>query len=61
VEHPYFAVTDAKGQFEIKGLPPDEYELEAWHEEFGELEANVTVGPDGKATAEFVFQSKKED
>jgi len=61
MEHPYFAVTDAKGRFEIKGLPHGEFELEAWHEEFGELEANVSVGADGKASAEFVFRPKEED
>ena len=61
VEHPYFAVTDQNGRFEIKGLPPGEYELEAWHEEFGEREAIVKVGADGKARAEFVFRPKEEN
>ena len=30
--HPYFAVTDAEGKFEITGVPPGEYTLVAWHE-----------------------------
>lgn len=29
-EHPYFALTDAEGRFELKGVPPGEYELVAW-------------------------------
>jgi hypothetical protein len=31
LNHPFFAVTDATGKFEIK-LPPGEYELSFWHE-----------------------------
>ena len=32
VEHPYFAVSDAQGRFEIKGLPAGKYSLTVWHE-----------------------------
>ncbi|MGH9799008.1 MAG: carboxypeptidase regulatory-like domain-containing protein, partial [Blastocatellia bacterium] len=34
LSHPFFAVSGADGSFSIKGLPPGEYELEAWHEKF---------------------------
>lgn len=30
--HPYFAVTDADGKFELRGVPPGTYTLVAWHE-----------------------------
>jgi polysaccharide lyase family 4-like protein len=30
--HPYFAVTNSKGQFEIAQIPPGKYTLVAWHE-----------------------------
>jgi hypothetical protein len=30
--HPYFAVTDADGKFEIAGVPAGTYTLVAWHE-----------------------------
>lgn len=30
--HPYFAVTDAKGKFEITDIPPGKYTVVAWHE-----------------------------
>lgn len=32
VDHPYYAVTDESGKFEITDVPPGEYELVAWHE-----------------------------
>ncbi len=30
--HPYYAVTDRDGNFEITQVPPGEYEIGAWHE-----------------------------
>jgi hypothetical protein len=32
VQHPYYAVTDEKGSFELTDVPAGEYELVAWHE-----------------------------
>lgn len=40
LDHPYFAVTDAEGKFEIKGLPAgEELEFQVWQEKAGYLEA----------------------
>jgi len=33
-DHPYFAVTDEQGRFEIAGIPPGSYTLVAWHPGF---------------------------
>jgi hypothetical protein len=30
-DHPYFAVTDEQGRFEIRDIPPGAYTLIAWH------------------------------
>ena len=60
MDHPYFAVTDETGQYKIEGLPPGDYTLVAWHEEFGEQEADITVDADGVAVAEFSFQAEDE-
>jgi len=32
VSHPYYAVTDADGRFELTDVPAGQYELVAWHE-----------------------------
>jgi len=34
-EHPYLAVTNADGQFAIKGLPPGKWTFQFWHEQAG--------------------------
>jgi hypothetical protein len=40
-DHPYFAVTDERGAFVIKNVPPGEYVLELWHEPADGLGAGV--------------------
>ena len=57
VAHPFFAVTDATGAFELKGLPPGTYTLEAWHERFGTRTSTVTIDPKGSQTATFSFDA----
>ena len=43
LDHPFFATTDAKGQYSIAGLPDGDYEFTFWHENFGETTKNVTI------------------
>jgi plastocyanin len=45
-EHPYFAVSDAEGRFQLSRIPPGQYTLRAWHEGVrvtGETEAGRPV------------------
>jgi hypothetical protein len=35
VPHPYYAVTDASGEFELTDVPPGSYQIVAWHEGWG--------------------------
>jgi hypothetical protein len=37
IPHPYYAVTDETGRFELTGVPAGTYELMAWHEGWGVL------------------------
>jgi plastocyanin len=56
LDHPFFAVTDADGNFDIKGLPPGTYTIEAWHEKAGATTQSVTIGD--KETKELTFTLK---
>lgn len=57
LDHPYYDVTDASGEFRIGGLPPGEYVIEAWHERLGAQRATVTVaeGEEAAAVQDFRF------
>jgi hypothetical protein len=56
-EHPYFATSGADGAFSITGLPAGTYQLEAWHERFGTLTAEVTVGDGQTEAVEFNYSA----
>lgn len=43
VDTPYFAVSDAKGAFVVRGVPPGKYKLAVWHEKSDGLEREVEV------------------
>ncbi len=60
LQHPFFAVTDDSGKFEIKGVPAGTYTLVAWHEKYQQgLTQSVTVGSGAAATADFSFTSQQ--
>lgn len=56
VSHPFFAVTSDEGTFTIKGLPPGEYTVEAWHEKYGTQEQKIKVEAKQSATLDFTFK-----
>ncbi|MFA6235969.1 MAG: urate hydroxylase PuuD [Bacteriovorax sp.] len=58
MDHPYFSVSDKKGEFKIMNLPPGKYTLEAWHEVFGTqtVELEIQDGHDQKT--DFLFKAK---
>ncbi len=60
LQHPFFAVTDRDGKFEIKGVPPGTYTLVAWHEKYPQgLTQSVTVGASESKAADFSFTSQQ--
>jgi hypothetical protein len=56
-DHTAFAVTREDGAFEIKGLPPGRYTLEAWHPTLGTKTLAIVIGKGAKAavTARFSY------
>ncbi|MEX2582985.1 MAG: carboxypeptidase regulatory-like domain-containing protein [Gemmatimonadota bacterium] len=58
VDHPYYAVSGDDGSFTIENLPPGDYVVEAWHEEYGTQTVDVTVPPNGTVEAPFSYSGE---
>ena len=58
LEHPFYSVSAADGSYTIKGLPPGDYTLVAFHEVLGEKSQKVTVGAKGTVSQDFTFSPK---
>jgi plastocyanin len=54
--HPFYAVSQANGQFTIPNLPPGTYTVVAWHEKYGQQEQSITVGPKESKQISFTFK-----
>jgi hypothetical protein len=50
-DHTAFAVTDERGAFELAGLPPGSYTLEAWHPTLGTRTLDVKIASGGAKAA----------
>lgn len=46
---PFYAVTDANGEFSIDGMPAGTHKVEFWHEKLGKNKGEITVAEDGSA------------
>ena len=55
-KHPYFAVTDKNGNFEIKDLPPGSYTITAWQEKLQPQSQKITVGSGEAKSLDFTFK-----
>jgi plastocyanin len=58
LDHPYYAVSGDDGGYKIDKLPPGKYTIEAWHEELGTQDQEVTIAPGQTATLSFDFKPK---
>ncbi len=59
-DHPFFSVTGEDGAFEIKGVPPGTYTLEAWHPTLGSKSISVVVGKAGRANVRATFEYRQQ-
>jgi len=58
MDNPYFAVSDDKGNFTIKGLPAGNYDVVAFQEKYGEQTIKVHVGATPVTNADFTYTGK---
>ena len=58
VDHPYFAVTGNGGKFELRGVPPGTYSVEAVHEKLGRVSLPVTLGEKDSKELTFSFKAQ---
>jgi len=56
LDHEFFAVTDAKGQFEIRDLPAGTHKFRLWHEMSGYLEREISITIKAGETVRRTFQ-----
>ena len=59
MDHPFFAVSDTLGNYEIRGLPHGTYTLVVWHEQLGEQEVELTLVAGETRRVDFTFEAKK--
>ena len=59
-DHPYYAVTDSNGDYEIKNVPAGTYEVVCWQEKFKKklIVDKVSVGS-GLVNKDFTFTRPK--
>lgn len=59
-DHPFFAVSDENGEFEITDLPPGKYTLKVWHEfdRFTPVQSEIEfeVSDGGSTTVDFTYR-----
>jgi hypothetical protein len=55
--HPFFAVSDSRGEFSIRGIPPGHYTLVVWQELYGEQIVEVDVSPHDAKVLDFAFDA----
>jgi hypothetical protein len=58
--HPCFAVTDEQGRYEIKGLPPGKYTLEAWQENCTPATQEIEVKANESKMVDFFVEAKRQ-
>jgi plastocyanin len=56
-DHPYFTMTDYRGEFRLGGLPPGPRKISVWHETLGLLQKDVVVPAKGQVTVDFEYTS----
>jgi plastocyanin len=59
VDHPYFAVSNTMGNYEITQVPPGTYTIEAWQEKLGTVKKTMTVKAGAVTNLDLEFMSNE--
>jgi plastocyanin len=59
-DHPYYAVTDVYGEYEIGDVPAGTYKLKVWHEKLGLQETQVEVKAGATSKVDFDLSLPRE-
>ena len=54
-DHPYHAVSDVYGEYELRDVPAGVYQLKVWHETLGTQEKRIEVKPAGAQKVDFTY------
>ena len=54
-DHPWFAIPDEQGMFDLSAVPPGTHQVTAWHERLGDTTLDLRVDPGKPATVDFVL------
>jgi hypothetical protein len=54
-DHPWFAVPDEDGRFELPAVPAGDRQVTAWHERLGDTTLRLRVESGRPAAADFVL------
>lgn len=57
LDHPFHSVSGSDGTFNLSTLPPGDYVIEVWHEQYGAQTQNVTVVTGETAEITFTFSA----
>jgi carboxypeptidase family protein len=58
-EHPFFAVTNEKGDYELPSLPPGRYTVAAWHERYASASRQIEVSEETDAAVDFELSRER--
>lgn len=58
LDHPFYAVTNQKGEFELNGVAPGKYEIEVWHETLGVQKREIEIAENKDVILEFSYKEK---
>jgi hypothetical protein len=57
-ESPFFALTDAAGDFKLDHLPAGDYVMEVWHERLGSRQQRLAVSANGIAHVALIYSQE---